>query len=52
LPQSELSPQALAQRLAGLERSQLLAMARQARAMPRPRAAARVADTIEKLVKT
>jgi UDP-N-acetylglucosamine--N-acetylmuramyl-(pentapeptide) pyrophosphoryl-undecaprenol N-acetylglucosamine transferase len=52
LPQSELSPQALAQRLAGLERSQLLAMARQARALARPRAAARVADTIEKLVKT
>jgi UDP-N-acetylglucosamine--N-acetylmuramyl-(pentapeptide) pyrophosphoryl-undecaprenol N-acetylglucosamine transferase len=52
LPQAELSPAALAQRLAALQRPQLQAMAQQARALARPHAAARVADTIEKLVKT
>ncbi|CAD5370521.1 N-acetylglucosaminyl transferase [Rubrivivax sp. A210] len=50
LPQAGLTPQALATALAGLNRDGLLAMARQARALARPRAAARVADEIEKLV--
>jgi UDP-N-acetylglucosamine--N-acetylmuramyl-(pentapeptide) pyrophosphoryl-undecaprenol N-acetylglucosamine transferase len=52
LPQAELTPAALAQHLAALQRPQLLDMARRARALARPHAAARVADTIEKLVKT
>jgi UDP-N-acetylglucosamine--N-acetylmuramyl-(pentapeptide) pyrophosphoryl-undecaprenol N-acetylglucosamine transferase len=52
LPQVELTPQALADTLRGLTRERLLAMARHARAMARPRAASRVADEIEKLVKT
>jgi len=49
LPQSELTPHKLADTLSGLEREQLLAMAVKARALARPRAAARVADEIEKL---
>jgi UDP-N-acetylglucosamine--N-acetylmuramyl-(pentapeptide) pyrophosphoryl-undecaprenol N-acetylglucosamine transferase len=51
LPQSELAPQALADLLRGLSRERLLAMAQQARALSQPRAAARVADEIEALVK-
>jgi UDP-N-acetylglucosamine--N-acetylmuramyl-(pentapeptide) pyrophosphoryl-undecaprenol N-acetylglucosamine transferase len=51
LPQSELSPQSLAQALLPLTRDSLLQMAKQARALARPQAAARVADEIVQLVK-
>ena len=51
LPQNELTPQKLAELLRGLDRAALLAMAQQARALARPRAAARVADEIERLIK-
>ena len=50
LPQSELTPRKLADLLAGLTRDALLAMATKARALAKPRAAARVADQIEGLV--
>jgi UDP-N-acetylglucosamine--N-acetylmuramyl-(pentapeptide) pyrophosphoryl-undecaprenol N-acetylglucosamine transferase len=50
LPQSELTPRRLADMLGSLTREQLLAMATKARALARPRAAARVADEIERLV--
>ena len=52
LPQSALTPQALADLLRSLDRPQLLAMATKARALSRPRAAARVADEIERMVAT
>ena len=51
LPQSGLTAPALADLLRGLTRADLLAMARKARGLARPRAAARVADEIEALVK-
>jgi UDP-N-acetylglucosamine--N-acetylmuramyl-(pentapeptide) pyrophosphoryl-undecaprenol N-acetylglucosamine transferase len=50
LPQAELTPRRLADLLAGFTRETLLAMASAARALARPHAAARVADTIEGLV--
>lgn len=50
LPQSELTPDRLAETLAGLDRAALLSMAEKARSLARPRAAAKVADEIEKLV--
>ena len=50
LPQSELTARGLADLLSGLTREALLAMAMKARALARPRAAARVADEIEGLV--
>jgi UDP-N-acetylglucosamine--N-acetylmuramyl-(pentapeptide) pyrophosphoryl-undecaprenol N-acetylglucosamine transferase len=50
LPQGELTPQRLAELLAGSTREALLAMATKARALAMPRAAARVADEIEGLV--
>lgn len=50
LPQAELTPAVLAATLQGLSRPRLLAMASAARALARPRAAARVADLIERLV--
>lgn len=50
LPQSELTPQRLADVLGGLTREALVAMAGKARALARPRAAARVADELEGLV--
>jgi UDP-N-acetylglucosamine--N-acetylmuramyl-(pentapeptide) pyrophosphoryl-undecaprenol N-acetylglucosamine transferase len=50
LPQAELTPQKLADTLAGLTRDSLLVMAETARALARPHAAARVADELEKLV--
>ncbi len=50
LPQAELTPQRLAELLKGLTRDSLLAMASKARALAKPRAAARVADQIEGLV--
>ena len=51
LPQAELTPQGLAELLQGLDRETLLAMAEKARSLARPRAAARVADEIELLVR-
>lgn len=50
VPQDELTPECLAELIAGLDRPVLLAMAEKARALARPRAAARVADEIERLV--
>ena len=50
LPQGELSPRSLADLLTGLTREALLAMATKARALAKPKAAARVADQIERLV--
>ena len=50
LPQQDLSADMLAGILGGLDRPQLLSMAQKAKALARPRAAARVADEIEKLV--
>ena len=50
LPQGELAPERLADILRGLTREALRAMAEKARALSRPRAAARVADEIERLV--
>ena len=51
LPQSELSPQSLADTLHGLSRASLLAMAQKSRALAKPHAAARVADELQKLVR-
>jgi UDP-N-acetylglucosamine--N-acetylmuramyl-(pentapeptide) pyrophosphoryl-undecaprenol N-acetylglucosamine transferase len=51
LPQSELTPERLAGLLQSLDRSHLQAMAEKAHALARPRAAARVADEIEALVR-
>ena len=50
LPQSELTARRLADLLSGLTREALLAMAMKARALARPKAAARVADEVERLV--
>ena len=50
LPQAELGAERLAKVLRGLTRETLLEMALKARALSRPRAAARVADEIERLV--
>ena len=50
LPQSELTPRKLADLLASLTRDALLNMATKARALAKPKAAARVADQIEGLV--
>ncbi|MEP7298471.1 MAG: undecaprenyldiphospho-muramoylpentapeptide beta-N-acetylglucosaminyltransferase [Burkholderiales bacterium] len=50
LPQAELTPRKLADLLAGLTRDALLNMATKARALAKPKAAARVADQIEGLV--
>ena len=50
LPQSELTPRTLADLLASLTRDALLGMATKARALAKPKAAARVADQIEGLV--
>jgi UDP-N-acetylglucosamine--N-acetylmuramyl-(pentapeptide) pyrophosphoryl-undecaprenol N-acetylglucosamine transferase len=52
LPQAELTPRRLADLLAGLKRESLLAMAKRARTLASPHAAARVADEIEGLVAT
>jgi UDP-N-acetylglucosamine--N-acetylmuramyl-(pentapeptide) pyrophosphoryl-undecaprenol N-acetylglucosamine transferase len=49
VPQNELSAGKLAAMLSGLTREQLLSMAKKARALAKPHAAARVADEIEKL---
>ena len=50
LPQAELSPRKLADLLSTLTREALLTMATKARALAKPKAAARVADEIEGLV--
>jgi len=50
LPQTEMTAQRVADMLAKMTRPTLCAMADKARALARPRAAARVADEIEKLV--
>lgn len=50
LPQAELSPRKLADLLSTLTREALLKMATKARALAKPKAAARVADQIEQLV--
>ncbi len=50
LPQTELTPKRLADVLGGLTREALVSMAGKARALARPRAAARVADELEGLV--
>lgn len=50
LPQAELTPRRLADLINSLTRESLLAMATKARALAKPRAAARVADEIEGLV--
>jgi len=49
LPQTEMTAQRVADMLAKMTRPALCAMAEKARALARPRAAARVADEIEKL---
>ena len=51
LPQTELTPQVLADRLMALRRDDLLTMAERARALGQHHAAAKVADAIEQLVK-
>jgi UDP-N-acetylglucosamine--N-acetylmuramyl-(pentapeptide) pyrophosphoryl-undecaprenol N-acetylglucosamine transferase len=51
LPQQDLTPQGLHDLIAGLDRDQLLSMAEKARNLARPRAASRVADEIESMVK-
>jgi UDP-N-acetylglucosamine--N-acetylmuramyl-(pentapeptide) pyrophosphoryl-undecaprenol N-acetylglucosamine transferase len=51
LPQAELNAAKLAETLGALTREQLLQMASKARSLGKPRAAARVADEIEALVK-
>jgi UDP-N-acetylglucosamine--N-acetylmuramyl-(pentapeptide) pyrophosphoryl-undecaprenol N-acetylglucosamine transferase len=50
LPQTEMTAEKLAEMLRGLDRPSLMAMAEKAKALGRPRAAARVADEIEALV--
>ena len=50
LPQAELTPERLAAELRAATRPNLLAMAERAHALARPRAAARVADELERLV--
>jgi UDP-N-acetylglucosamine--N-acetylmuramyl-(pentapeptide) pyrophosphoryl-undecaprenol N-acetylglucosamine transferase len=50
LPQTELTPRKLADLFATLTRDMLLAMAVKARELAKPKAAARVADEIERLV--
>jgi UDP-N-acetylglucosamine--N-acetylmuramyl-(pentapeptide) pyrophosphoryl-undecaprenol N-acetylglucosamine transferase len=50
LPQTDLTPQSLAELLRSLDRAKLVDMAEKARHLGRPRAAARVADEIEGLV--
>ena len=49
LPQAEMTPDSLAQRLSNLDRGQLLAMAVNARALGRPDATRRVADLCQRM---
>ena len=50
LPQAGLTPQALADQLAALDRPVLRAMAQRARSLAQPQAAARVADELQQLL--
>jgi UDP-N-acetylglucosamine--N-acetylmuramyl-(pentapeptide) pyrophosphoryl-undecaprenol N-acetylglucosamine transferase len=50
LPQAEFTPEKLAATLLALTRGQLLEMAQKARSLGQPKAAARVADEVQKLV--
>ena len=50
LPQAEFTPETLARRLQALDREALLAMARRARSLAQPQAAARVADELQQLL--
>jgi UDP-N-acetylglucosamine--N-acetylmuramyl-(pentapeptide) pyrophosphoryl-undecaprenol N-acetylglucosamine transferase len=50
LPQAEFTPEALSQRLQALDREALVAMARRARSLAQPQAAARVADELQQLL--
>lgn len=50
LPQADFTPERLAAELRGLTRPRLLEMATKARALARPKAAARVADELQALV--
>jgi UDP-N-acetylglucosamine--N-acetylmuramyl-(pentapeptide) pyrophosphoryl-undecaprenol N-acetylglucosamine transferase len=50
LPQPELTPRRVAELIGGLTRDALLAMATKARALAMPKAAAHVADELERLV--
>jgi len=52
LPQAELTPERLAETLQAMDRAALQAMAEKAHTLARPRAAARVADEIERLLKS
>ncbi|WP_414896401.1 glycosyltransferase, partial [Roseateles sp.] len=52
LPQEDMSADGVYQLLKSMDREALLAMAEKARVLARPRAASRVADEIEALVKT
>ena len=52
LPQDQLTAQHLHQLLCSLDRAALLSMAEKARSLARPRAASRVADEIEAMVKS
>lgn len=52
VPQTELTPQRLADLLAGLDRARLLEMARRARACAKPDAASQVADVCEAIART
>jgi UDP-N-acetylglucosamine--N-acetylmuramyl-(pentapeptide) pyrophosphoryl-undecaprenol N-acetylglucosamine transferase len=52
LPQTELDADRLAALIQGLDRDRLLAMAAAARQLARPAAAARVADELDRLVRT
>ncbi|HRH16036.1 MAG TPA: undecaprenyldiphospho-muramoylpentapeptide beta-N-acetylglucosaminyltransferase [Aquabacterium sp.] len=49
LPQGEMTPGTLAEQLSRMNRDELMAMAQRARALARPRAAAAVADDLERL---
>lgn len=51
LPQGEMTPQKLHELLVGMDRAALVAMGEKARGLARPRAAARVADEIEGMLK-
>jgi UDP-N-acetylglucosamine--N-acetylmuramyl-(pentapeptide) pyrophosphoryl-undecaprenol N-acetylglucosamine transferase len=51
VPQAELTPEGLAARLDGLDRTALLAMAERARALAKPDAAAQVADACEAIAR-
>lgn len=51
LPQQDMTPASLFETISGLDRAALLSMAEKAHALDRPRAAERVADEIERIVR-